>query len=120
MLPYRYLAMSPGIFGAEPDVFRPERFLETDEKTGRITNNSLQRNRSFLPFANGIHKCPGRVITRKVSLLFAALIVHRYSIKPLDEVPPMDLTKPPLGPVEPVEGSNLRLLVKPRSASPIQ
>lgn len=114
MLLYRYLALSPAVSGTDPDVFRPERFLKVDEQDGDVVvNNSLARSRSFVPFASGAHKCPGRVVTRKISLMFAALIVHRFSIKPLNGLPPLELARPPLGAIEVPEGMDLHVVVRP-------
>lgn len=108
ILYYRPLSMSSYAFGLDQNDFRPERFL---------LNPKLERSRSFVPFAGGKHKCPGRFITRRASMTFAALLIHRFRISAIDPVPKKDFDKPPLGSVEPVKGSDMRLLISHRQTA---
>jgi cytochrome P450 len=102
LLVYRNLAMSQDVFGMDSNIFRPERFL-LDKK--------LDRSRSFTPFGGGKHMCPGRFIIKRASMAFAALVVHRFQVDAMDTLPDMNLSKLPLGPVEPVKGTDMRLSI---------
>ncbi|KAJ5913714.1 benzoate 4-monooxygenase cytochrome P450 [Penicillium tannophilum] len=60
----------PDIFPA-PEVFRPERWLEDEEKT-------KQMRAVFIPFSTGARACIGRNITFIEQQILVATLVHRY------------------------------------------
>lgn len=70
----------------DPDVFRPERFLDENGKfVGWNTHPA------FLPFGLGRRACPGKDLGKCQVLITLACLLHRYSIK-LDENQPRPKT----------------------------
>ncbi|KAF4208757.1 hypothetical protein CNMCM8927_008706 [Aspergillus lentulus] len=60
----------PAIF-PEPELYRPERWLESEEK-------AKQMREAFIPFSTGARGCIGRNITMIEQQLVIATLVHRY------------------------------------------
>ncbi|KAI2946036.1 hypothetical protein CBS147322_7314 [Aspergillus niger] len=60
----------PEIF-PDPEAFRPERWLEDDEKV-------KQMRAVFIPFSSGARACIGRNITFMEQQILVATLVHRY------------------------------------------
>ncbi|KAL4923645.1 cytochrome P450 [Aspergillus undulatus] len=103
VVPYRQLAMSHPLLSQDWDLFRPERFL---------SNPELGQSKSFLPFGGGKHKCVGRFLSRRLVLTFTALLVHRFTIRPLDQLPEMGFRPVSSGPGSPI--SDMRLVISRR------
>ncbi|KAL4812023.1 cytochrome P450 [Aspergillus spinulosporus] len=100
VVPYRHLAMCHPLLSQEWDVFQPERFL---------SNPGLGRNKSFLPFGGGKHKCMGRFLSRRLVLTFISLFLHRFTVRPLDEIPKMGFRPVSSGPAAPM--GEMRLVI---------
>ena len=105
LIPYRQLAMSHPLLAQDWDRFQPDRFL---------SNPTLGHSKSFLPFGAGKHKCVGRFLTKRLALTFTALVVHRFTVRPLDEVPAIGFTPVTSGPGGPVKGSDMQLIISQR------
>ncbi|PYI31587.1 cytochrome P450 [Aspergillus indologenus CBS 114.80] len=102
LVPYRQLAMSHPLLGRDWDRFRPERFLD---------HPGLAQSKSFLPFGAGKHKCVGRSLSKRLSLTFVALVVHRFHVRALDGVPAVGFTPVSSGPGGPVQGGDVRVVL---------
>ncbi|RAK84935.1 benzoate 4-monooxygenase cytochrome P450 [Aspergillus costaricaensis CBS 115574] len=63
----------PEIF-PDPEAFRPERWLEDDEKV-------KQMRAVFIPFSSGARACIGRNITFIEQQILVATLVHRYEFE---------------------------------------
>ncbi len=59
----------------EPDVFKPERFLDSEEKYVGWT-----KLHGFMPFGLGRRECTGQSLARIVMLTFGSTLLHRYEI----------------------------------------
>lgn len=60
----------PAIF-PEPELYRPERWLENEE-------NAKKMREAFVPFSTGARGCIGRNITMIEQQIVMATLVHRY------------------------------------------
>ncbi|KAE8131909.1 cytochrome P450 [Aspergillus pseudotamarii] len=105
LIPYRQLAMSHPLLAQDWDRFQPDRFL---------SNPTLAHSKSFLPFGAGKHKCVGRFLTKRLALTFTALVVHRFTVSPLDELPAIEFTPVTSGPGGPVGGNDMQLVISQR------
>lgn len=105
IVPYRQLAMSHPILGQDWDRFHPDRFL---------SNPTLAHSKSFLPFGAGKHKCVGRLLSKRLVLTFTALVVHRFTVRSLNEIPVIEFTPVSSGPGGPAKGSDVQLVICPR------
>ncbi|RAH44659.1 cytochrome P450 [Aspergillus brunneoviolaceus CBS 621.78] len=106
LVPYRQLAMSHPVLGRDWDRFLPERFLD---------HPGLAQSKSFLPFGAGKHKCVGRYLSKRLSLTFVALVVHRFHVvRALDGVPAVGFTPVSSGPGGPVKGGDVRVVIAPK------
>lgn len=83
----------PEVWG-DPEVFRPERFLDAE--------GCLVRSKYFIPYSVGSRKCPGEGLARMELFLYATSILQRYHLSCRDSILP------------PLKGS-LALLHKPPS-----
>jgi benzoate 4-monooxygenase len=61
----------PAVF-PEPELYRPERWLENEE-------NAKQMREAFIPFSTGGRGCIGRNITMIEQQIVIATLVHRYN-----------------------------------------
>nr|KAG5691724.1 hypothetical protein BaRGS_010227 [Batillaria attramentaria] len=71
---------APGSWGDDPDVFRPERFLDEE---GRVVNHP-----QFIPYSMGPRICPGENMGRMELFLYTASILHRYRLSHHGPTPP--------------------------------
>ncbi|KAI8905409.1 cytochrome P450 [Gorgonomyces haynaldii] len=69
-----------------PDVFDPNRFLETKP----ATKNGQPVLLSFMPFGKGVTMCPGRFFARTEVLSLVTKLVEKYEFQVLDPVPRPD------------------------------
>ena len=60
---------------SEPDVFKPERFLDSEENFVGWTKLP-----GFMPFVAGKRECTGQSLARIMMLMFASTLLHRYEI----------------------------------------
>ena len=119
LIPYRQLHHNPNVFGANPERFDPERFLQ---------NKSLAKNSNFRPFGGEKTYCPGRHLAEEI-LTFVALAIHRFDIDVVKKesrgtvpshgkiapgFPRLDTRKFCLGIMAPLEGNDLVLEVRRR------
>ena len=60
----------------EPDKFKPERFLDSD-------NNFVGWNKlhGFLPFSYGLRECPGQSFARIMMFTFASVLLQRFKFE---------------------------------------
>lgn len=105
----RQLHYDEAIFGDDPARWDPERFSEK-----KILRNSS----SFKPFGGGVSYCPRRFLARQEMLYFVALVIDRFDIELVAEVPKdgnpstpqtfpkLDESTPALGVNGPVTGSD--------------
>ncbi|CAN6178054.1 unnamed protein product [Urochloa humidicola] len=76
-----------GKLWTEPDVFRPERFLEGGEGSvvrGITSGSSCPETMKMMPFGAGRRACPGAGLAMKVLQLFVENLVKRFEWKPVD------------------------------------
>jgi hypothetical protein len=59
----------------EPDVFKPERFLDSEEKFVGWT-----KLHGFMPFGAGRRECTGQSLARIMMITFASTLLHHYEI----------------------------------------
>ena len=59
----------------EPDVYKPERFLDSEENFVGWT-----KLHGFMPFSVGKRECTGQSLARIMMLMFASTLLHRYEI----------------------------------------
>ncbi len=71
IIPIRSLHYDPKAFGENAEQFDANRFLD----------NTLDRNPSFRPFAEGITHCPGIFLAKRQTLVFVATLINRYYIE---------------------------------------
>ncbi|KAL3431897.1 cytochrome P450 [Aspergillus tetrazonus] len=105
VIPYRYLAMRHPLLSQGWDAFQPERFL---------SNPGLGQSKSFLPFGGGKHKCMGRFLSRRLVLTFTSLFLHRFMVRPLDEIPKMGFRPVSSGPASPV--GDMRVVISQKES----
>ncbi len=76
--------MEPDIF-PEPEMFRPERFLNPDGK-------SLRKIEEFVPFSLGKRSCMGESLAKmELFMIFATLIKRfKFSVKPGVPLPSLE------------------------------
>lgn len=61
----------------EPEQFRPERFLVTDESTGEL---ACRRPEHFMPFQCGRRACIGEDMGRTVIFLFTVTLLQHFRL----------------------------------------
>ena len=69
-----------GVWGADVDKFRPERFLDT----GLTSKEAKLRRAAWTPFGGGAHMCPGRNFATAKILSFVASMLIGYHVAPVD------------------------------------
>ncbi|CAB3990347.1 steroid 17-alpha-hydroxylase 17,20 lyase-like [Paramuricea clavata] len=72
---------------AEPEKFKPERFLDEDGKF--VGWNKLH---GFIPFGIGRRECPGQSLARVMMFSFSSILLHHYKFE-LPEGAEMPSTK---------------------------
>ena len=109
LVPFRQLHFAEEIYPA-PYAFRPERFL-TD---ARLAGSDVYR-----PFGGGITYCPGRYLTKREVLGFAAVALMDYDVRIVGDgkMPQLDLAKPNPGTVDPVGEADVLLAIRRKAAS---
>ena len=63
----------------DPEVFRPERFLDEDGK--------IMKNEAMVPFSWGKRSCIGETLARQQMFLYTVSILQKYSIQALGKLP---------------------------------
>lgn len=116
IIPYRQLHLEQRIFGEDNLTFRPSRFQNNGKssKTGERV-----RMEHFRPFGGGSTICPGRFITKRVVVLFVALILRRFDISMAGGHQPMPTAeewRPVLGVIDVKPGDDMRIRLTPRKA----
>ena len=111
IVPIRSLHYDSKAFGENAQQFNATRFLD----------NTLDKNPSFRPFAGGITYCPGRFLAKRQTLVFVALLIHRYDIELFGgsggqtgacRAPEIDQIGPSLGIMGPVKETQLFVRLK--------
>ncbi|KAI1737525.1 putative cytochrome p450 [Xylaria scruposa] len=111
LIPYRFLHFNESVFGEHVERFLPERF------EGRV--NALTRGASWRPFGGGKTMCPGHFIAKRETLIFVAMVLHRFDLK-IDQAHALlepDLGKPVLGLADCKSGQEVLLRLTPRKSS---
>ena len=111
LIPIRHLHYSESAFGRNAGQFDAERFLK---------DPTLNRSIDYKPFAGGVMHCPGRYLSKREVLVFAATILNRFAIEiskggSEEEVrrpPTIDLISPNLGIMSPVKGTDFYIKLK--------
>ncbi|CAE6503614.1 unnamed protein product [Rhizoctonia solani] len=67
-----YSTNRSSVWGADPEVYRPERWLE---------DGSASLNKYYVPFSTGPRACVGRNLANMNLLLVAAAFFHRYDVQ---------------------------------------
>jgi cytochrome P450 len=95
MSPSSHLHVDPS-WGPDTLSFNPERF---------ISDQSLDKanNQNYRPFGGGRTYCPGRFLAKQEISGFIAIMLDRYDMELISEVPAMNRTKFSLGTLEPVD-----------------
>lgn len=96
------------VFGVKSDDFDATRFLKEPK---------LANNRSFKPFGSGTTFCPGREFALQETLVFVALLLHRYDVQISGSRtrPQMDQAWLAVGLSRPVSGTDLTVEIGLRS-----
>ena len=76
---------------AEPEKFKPERFLDHDGKF--VGWNKLH---GFIPFGIGRRECPGQSLARVMMFSFASMLLHHYKFELPEgaEMPSTEVSSP--------------------------
>jgi Cytochrome P450 len=106
LMPYRQLHFMPSTFGDSPYAFDHTRFL--------AKKNGLSKSPQFKPFGGGNTLCTGRFVARREVLLMVGWMLCRFDMKLCggQTWPEMDLLKPGLGVLEPMNGQGLRVVLQ--------
>lgn len=111
LMPYRQLHYDEEFFGPKTRSFDPYRFLNNPE---------LQKSPAFKPFGGGMTLCSGRFLARAQILALTAVILGRYNME-VDgsekSAPRLDMKKPTLGVMDPVDGEDVLLRLWPRGTA---
>ncbi|GIX68767.1 vitamin D 25-hydroxylase [Caerostris extrusa] len=83
ILPNQYAMHNDPKYWKDPEVFRPERFLNKD---GSLISHKLD---SYVPFSIGRRICPGEMIAMIEIFHYFTAIMQRFDIRPLEGVPPI-------------------------------
>ncbi|TWU71881.1 Cholesterol 7-alpha-monooxygenase [Metarhizium rileyi] len=113
IIPYRQLHLDTGVFGHDVTAFRPDRFLNNKPKTGK----RVRRGEYFRPFGGGSTICPGRFFTKRVVVIFVALLLRRFDISMAggsQSLPQADEWRPVLGIADIKPGDDMRIRLTPR------
>ena len=73
----------------EPDVFRPERFLDAE---GNFSASGPTGFRSYLPFSAGRRVCLGESLAKSELFLVSARLLHQFTFEKAPRKPLPDLT----------------------------
>ncbi|KAF7509612.1 hypothetical protein GJ744_007650 [Endocarpon pusillum] len=69
------------------DIFYPERFLATDEKTGEVSfSTAATGGGRYFPYGGGAHICPGRVFAKQEILAAVARVLVGFEFEFVDWV----------------------------------
>jgi cytochrome P450 len=138
IIPYRQLHFNEKIYGENIGKFRPERWLKDSAKVNAIDSisrgptgdKSLDKSPSgktvshlksfqnhYRPFGGGSTICPGRFITKRISIILLTVMLRRYDVQMADgsrpEIP-VDEWRPVLGIMDPKPGSFFFINITPR------
>ncbi|KAH8767459.1 cytochrome p450 [Diaporthe sp. PMI_573] len=114
MIPYRQLHRDESVWGGDVKVWRPSRWLN---KEGTALSTLGSRADHFRPFGGGSTICPGRFISKNVTMMFVALVLHRFDIAMAgghQPFPEPELFKPVLGIMDIKSGEDMRIRLTPR------
>lgn len=115
MIPYRQLHFETSVFGGDVDVFRPSRWLNAD---GNGLSPLASRSDHFRPFGGGSTICPGRFLAKHTTMMFVALVLHRFDIATVEgceRLPEADFCRPVLGIMELKGNEDMRIRLRPRN-----
>ena len=114
MVPVRELHYNADIFGKNVDEFDANRFF----------GNDLEKHKWFKPFGGGTTYCSGRFLAKRLTLVFVATLLERFSVDvvgpneglgkglPRDEI---DYVSPTFGTMRPEPGRELFVRLAERS-----
>jgi cytochrome P450 len=114
IIPYRQMLFNRDVFGADAGEFNVERFL---------ANKSLASNPSFRPYGGGTTYCPGRFLAKTEVLSAVAVAAARFDMELVTEgyqgrgvgFPLLEMKKPCLGIMGPVDGDDVVVRVRIRA-----
>lgn len=110
IIPYRQLHYDESAFGPAVRTFNPSRFIDRKE---------LRNSPYFKPFGGGTTYCSGRFIARRQILALVAVILTNYYVELEDKqkgIPPLNMTKPTLGVMDPEGDGDIVIKIRPREA----
>ncbi|KAI3317207.1 putative cytochrome p450 [Xylariaceae sp. AK1471] len=115
MVPHRLLHFDEGIFGEEPHMFRPGRWIQKKADDGSGTS-SLARSPSWRPFGGGKTMCSGRFLARFSVTTFVATFLRRFDVQLVGSppCPRVDEGRPVLGTMSVKEGDDFKVRVSLR------
>ncbi|KAI0394218.1 cytochrome P450 [Xylariaceae sp. FL0594] len=115
MVPHRLLHLDEGVFGEEPHVFRPERWMQANTAHGPKIG-SLARSPSWRPFGGGKTMCSGRFLARFSVTTFVATLLRRFDVQLVGNppFPRVDQGRPVLGTMSVKEGDDFKVRVSLR------
>ncbi|KID84965.1 cytochrome p450 [Metarhizium guizhouense ARSEF 977] len=106
IIPMRVLHTNKRLWGVDVDEFDPGRFL----------NKTTARQPYYRPFASGPTYCPGRVLAKRETYAFLAILLRRFDVTLLEPpaspgtkqaFPLMETQRPPTGVKGPKPGMDL-------------
>lgn len=77
-LPAAVMHMDESIWGPQPEIFDPNRFLDLD---GLTKEQRKLRKDGFIPFGGGRHLCPGRHLAFTEIVSFVAMAVLGFDVR---------------------------------------
>jgi cytochrome P450 len=103
--PFRQFLLDGDVFGADPLIFNPERFLR---------KKNLHKAKGYSPFGGGSTYCPGRFFAQREIYMFIAWTYQRFdlSVEPGAVIPPIDLATPCPAAMKP--NGDMNVTLKPR------
>lgn len=105
IVPFRQLHFDTSVYGSDPRVFDPERW---------VRNKKLTSSPSYRPFGGGVSYCPGRFIARQEVVVFIALLLEKFDVKAVEgqKFPRLDEGKPTTGLMSPMDGEDLLISLR--------
>lgn len=114
MAPTLHLHHSVEYWGADANIFRPERFLEPE---GLKKYASFESSGYYRPYGGGTTLCPGRFFARSEIAVMVAVLLRHFDMKLEGEICPPNMVSPSFGVMDPLKGhDNLMLRIKMREA----
>lgn len=72
-----------------PELFRPRRWLTSDQSDSLSVTQPTNRYGGYMPFGNGVRVCPGASMAKAEAITVLFSILRRFEIAPIANHPPI-------------------------------